>query len=95
MIAPVTVTGSVVVCFLFVEPGCANANGASSKQASVTIVLFIFASFFMSEFPEVVGAKQEPLRCFGMGHFCRRGPLERSQVVSPLGADKNLTARIA
>src|SRR2546430_9818459 len=35
---PVTVIGSVVVCFLFVEPGCANANGASSKQASITIV---------------------------------------------------------
>jgi hypothetical protein len=41
MTAPVTVTGSVVVCFLFVELGCANANGASSKQASVTIVPFI------------------------------------------------------
>jgi hypothetical protein len=59
----------VVVCFLFVEPGCANANGASSKQASVTIVLFIFASFLMSEFPEVIWPKQEPLRGFGMVHF--------------------------
>ena len=41
MIAPVTVIGSVVVCFLFVELGCANANEANSKQTSVTIVLFI------------------------------------------------------
>jgi hypothetical protein len=41
MIPPVTVIGSVVVCFLFVDPGCANANGASSNQASVITMFFM------------------------------------------------------
>jgi hypothetical protein len=36
----------------------------------------------MSEFLEVVGAKQEPLRCFGMGHFCR---LDRWNYLKVLG----------
>jgi hypothetical protein len=47
MIAPVTSTGSVVVapCFLSVELGWANASGAINKQPSVTIILFMFASY--------------------------------------------------
>ena len=38
IIAPVTVIGSVVVCLLCVEFVCANASGAISAQAKVTIV---------------------------------------------------------
>jgi hypothetical protein len=37
----VTVIGSAVVCFLFVEPGCANANGASSSQPNVIANVFM------------------------------------------------------
>src|SRR4030095_7699715 len=41
MTVPVTVIGSTVACFLTVGFGCANAKGASSKQARATIVFFI------------------------------------------------------
>src|SRR5215475_11316252 len=41
MTVPVTVIGSAVACFLLVEFGCANAKGASSKQARATTVFFI------------------------------------------------------
>ena len=69
MIAPVTVIGSVVVCLFFVALGCANANGAISEQARVTIVLFIMPPFLMSKLPELLGLEQEPLRAFPTVQF--------------------------
>ena len=43
MIAPVTVTGSVAVCFLCVELVCANASGAITAQlARVRMVFFVY-----------------------------------------------------
>jgi hypothetical protein len=49
MIVPVTVTGSVVVCFLSVELGCPNASCATSEQASVTIIFFMMPPFLMGK----------------------------------------------
>jgi hypothetical protein len=69
MTAPVTVIGSAVVCFLFVELGCANAKGASSKQTSMTVVLFMMPPFLMSKLPEVVWIEQEPLHIFATVQF--------------------------
>src|SRR5262245_29916533 len=41
MTVPVTVIGSAVACFLSVGFGCANAKGASSKQARATVFFII------------------------------------------------------
>src|SRR2546421_2886495 len=77
MIAPVTVIGSVILWFLCVEPGCANASGASSKQTSVTIAFFMmspsdvdcFCMFYWLKLPDIVSTEQEPVRVFDTVHF--------------------------
>ena len=40
------VTGLVEVVCVVVVPDCANANGAMSAQANVTIIFFILPPFF-------------------------------------------------
>jgi hypothetical protein len=69
MIVPVTVTGSVVVCFLSVEFGCPNASCATSRQASVTIIFFMMPPFLMGKSLELVWIQQEPVRVFAAVQF--------------------------
>src|SRR5690349_20128830 len=52
MVFPVTVIGSVVVCLFFDSLGCANANGANSKQARRILVSFMAPPFLLSKLPE-------------------------------------------
>src|SRR5690349_1159997 len=61
MVFPVTVIGSAVVCLFFVSLGCANANGALSKQARRILVSFMIPPFLLSKLRERVWLAQGPL----------------------------------